>query len=222
MLIAATTVNKGVSKAKEVISENKYTIMGTIGTIGALGVAYFAFDRWKKKKDEQEANSAYGVDSKEGQAVRIATTIYNSLHTWGNPVFTFMSNTDEESIKGALKLMKLRGIPFSLVTAMYKKLYDRSLSTDLSKELDVDEKKEIDSIIYLKPSPVIISTDKSTATYAKVNSWNGEPLFKTVSDVYLPGFAYGREKIIHLKNDTYLGPLTGKQYKGFKQVSVMI
>lgn len=218
MLLAATAANK----AKEVISKNKSSILGTIGTVGAFGVAYFAFDRWKKQKDEQEANGAYGVQSSEGQAVRIATSIYNALHTWGNPVFTFMSNTDEGALKDALSFMKVRGIPFSLVSSMYHKLYQRSLSTDLSKELDVDEKNAIDALIYLKSSNKEIKTDTSVRKYAIVASWNGETIFKSVSDVYLPGYGYGRERIALLSNATHIGLLTGRERKGMKQVSVNI
>lgn len=219
MLVAATAAKKGITKAKKVIRENKTTFLGTIGTVGALGVAYFAYGHWKTKKEEQEANGAYGVDSKEGQAVRIATSIYNALHTWGNPIFTFMSNTDEKSLKSTLHFMKVKGIPFTLVSSMYQKLYQRSISADLSKELDVEEKQQMDKIIYLKSSDQSTVKDKK---YAVISSWNGETIYKSVSDVYLPGYGYGRERIALLKNKTHLGLLTGNVVKGMKQVAVTI
>lgn len=148
-MLAAEKVRQTAEKANRATASFAQTEAGkTIilggGALLAAGLVYWWLQRRQKEaekaKAEQEKRkvlSTVGTGSKEGLAVAFANRLYAAMHdvTW------LWDGTDEKAMYEVAAESKQKGVPFALIQAAFRKIFNRELMRDIASELNSREQQ---------------------------------------------------------------------------------
>jgi hypothetical protein len=108
--------------------------------IAAVTAAYILIRKLITSYRHNKLLNEVGQNTAEGLAVGYAQRLYTAMisgYGWWNDYLG--DGTDEEAIYQVGREMKAHNVPFNMVSARYKVLYDRELIDDLTLELDSEE-----------------------------------------------------------------------------------
>ena len=108
---------------------------------GGVIIGGLLLGRYLQKQHEkavfENTQKKFGENTKEGKAVEYANLLFSAMFPSG---YTWMPDgTDEKALYAIADKMKKNRLPFSLVSQMYRNLYNRELMKDLQGELSTSE-----------------------------------------------------------------------------------
>lgn len=109
----------------------------TVGTIATVVVGKKVSKMIEEKRAENTGNQVDSRDPKISLATTLAQRAFAAFHPSGYP--GLWDGTDEDELYRIGKEMFANKIPFATLTAIYRKLYNRSFVGDLNNELSSTE-----------------------------------------------------------------------------------